>query len=656
MRLVGIATIAAAAAACCAIPALAQKAESLPLREVVLFSSGVGYFERSGQINGSSETLLTFRVEHVNDVLKSLVLLDPSGKAEAVTYGGAEPISRRVRIAGLAGNSRLSIADLLRQFQGARVHIRSDARGDVEGRLISVSSRLFPSLRPDAPPVTIAVFNVMEDQADGEDGRLISIAETEVDYVKLMDERLDRELQESLEMLAGGLDDRTRTLNLKFGDGGAREVAAGYLRETPVWKTSYRLVLEKGQKPYLQGWSVVENVTEDDWKDVRLSLVSGRPISFIQDLFQPLYVNRPVVAPQVIGSPVPQLYRDAVESASGVAPGFRAADARGGMREAAGGFGGGRPGPPGPAGPSGAPAPSRMSVMSRQGVAAAPRSDGSVNIETMAQQASAAAGEDAGELFSYSIKDPVTIARGQSAMAPIIGTVVDGEAVSIYDPQVDRDRALSGFLLRNNTGLHLAGGPVTVFRDGTYAGDAQISQTQPGDDRLLSYAVDLEVVAETKPGPGRIELAAMTINSGVLFLTRKSREETVYGFRNKSDQPRTMLVQHPVRPGYTLVEPAKADERTSTHYRFKLAVPAGERAELKVVTDRPLIERIVLIDHDLKALDLYTRNAEFSPAVKQALIELVGRRRAITDVRARIAALQAEVEASAKIRRGSARI
>lgn len=345
MRLVGIVAIAAAAAACCAIPALAEKAESLPLREVVLFSSGVGYFERSGQINGSSETPLTLRVEHVNDVLKSLVLLDPSGKAEAVTYGGADPISRRVRIAGLAGNSRLSIADLLRQFQGARIHIQSRAQGEVQGRLVSVSTRLVSALRPEAPAVAVDVFNVLEQ------GRLISIPMDDVEFVKLMDERLDRELQESLEMLAGGLDDRTRTLNLKFGDGGAREVAAGYLRETPVWKTSYRLVLEKGQKPYLQGWSVVENVTEDDWKEVRLSLVSGRPISFIQDLFQPLYVNRPVVAPQVIGSPVPQLYRDAVESASGVAPALQPADAAaGGMRARAGGFGGGGPGRPDPPG------------------------------------------------------------------------------------------------------------------------------------------------------------------------------------------------------------------------------------------------------------------------------------------------------------------
>src|SRR5206468_840187 len=102
--------------------------------------------------------------------------------------------------------------------------------------------------------------------------------------------RLDRELRESLELLSTGLDDERRTVQLHFGRGGARQVRAGYLQEMPIWKASYRLVLDQGGKPYLQGWGIVENTTDEDWKDVRLSLISGRPISFIQELYQPLYV------------------------------------------------------------------------------------------------------------------------------------------------------------------------------------------------------------------------------------------------------------------------------------------------------------------------------------------------------------------------------
>ena len=82
----------------------------------------------------------------------------------------------------------------------------------------------------------------------------------------------------------------------------------GYIQESPVWKTSYRLVLKDGEEPFLQGWAIVENTTEDDWNDVQLTLVSGRPISFLMDLYQPLYVTRPAVEPESFASLRPQTY------------------------------------------------------------------------------------------------------------------------------------------------------------------------------------------------------------------------------------------------------------------------------------------------------------------------------------------------------------
>src|SRR5262249_52750323 len=89
-------------------------------------------------------------------------------------------------------------------------------------------------------------------------------------------------------------------------------VQVGYVVENPIWKTSYRLVLGKNGKPFLQGWAIVENTSDDDWSGVRMALISGRPISFQMDLYQPLYVPRPVVEPELFASLRPPTYTGAM--------------------------------------------------------------------------------------------------------------------------------------------------------------------------------------------------------------------------------------------------------------------------------------------------------------------------------------------------------
>src|SRR6185312_17325746 len=91
----------------------------------------------------------------------------------------------------------------------------------------------------------------------------------------------------------------------------------GYVVETPVWKTSYRLLLDDhGKLGKLQGWAIVENQTESDWNHVSLSLVSGRPISFVMDLYQPLYATRPNVVPEMYAGLRPQVYEGATSTDS----------------------------------------------------------------------------------------------------------------------------------------------------------------------------------------------------------------------------------------------------------------------------------------------------------------------------------------------------
>ena len=109
-------------------------------------------------------------------------------------------------------------------------------------------------------------------------------------------------------------DTQKKAVSLSFNGEGKREVRVSYVVENPIWKTSYRLVLssKKDGKPMLQGWAMVDNSSEEDWKDVRMALVSGRPISFQMDLYQPLYVPRPVVKPELFASLRPPTYQGAM--------------------------------------------------------------------------------------------------------------------------------------------------------------------------------------------------------------------------------------------------------------------------------------------------------------------------------------------------------
>jgi hypothetical protein len=641
-------TLLLAGALCAlAMPSFADKkrdaktqnvAGAMPIKQVVLFSSGVGYFAREGEVNGAHEVELSFRAEQINDVLKSLVLFDASGDVKPITYTIPDALAQSTR--GLKVDEAASLGVLLRRFQGAQVLIETK-KEKFAGRILSVSVRTV-ALSGERE-TEFEVLNLLTEKG------LRAVALDNVTRVQLLDEKLDARLRENLSLAAQNFDNTRRTVTLHFGDGSTpdlRAVRAGYLLETPVWKTTYRLVLgdeKTDKKPYLQGWAIAENTTDDDWKNVNLSLVAGRPISFIQDLYAPLYVPRPVVAPQVIGSPTPQLYGAALEAAESKAADEMAV---------------GAPPPP----PIPAPAGSRVtalenrvtkaprleitpSILHRTGVANYINNDARVSAEQLAQSvASQATAQARGELFEYAINQPVSIPHGQAALVPIVSETLNGEKISIFDARSSADYALSGFRLKNSTGLHLQGGPITVFDGGIYAGDAQISDMAPDEERLISYAVDPDLVIG-REGQNQFQtIVSASVRAGVLQLQKRYRIETNYTFRNKSKTEKTVWVQQPRDQNFDLATPEKADETTPNEYRFTVKVPAGQTVKFPVAVERVVGEVVALTDMNLDVLLAYTRNTQLSDAVRAALEQLVEKRRAIVTTQERIARLEQDLK------------
>ncbi|MGC3966303.1 MAG: hypothetical protein QM775_02705 [Pirellulales bacterium] len=276
-----------------------NKPTPLPLRRIVLFNSGVGFFEHGGEISGDATVDLKFNVDDVNDLLKSLVPQDlGGGQASMVTYGSKDPITKTLKTFAIDLTEDPTIADLLNQVRGEAVAVT--AAKSLKGRILGVEKRKRPTA--DDKIVEEEFLNLVTD--DG----LTSVSLASLQTIRLLNEDLDAELQQALLLLASDRSNDKKNVSLRFTGEGKRPVRVSYIQESPVWKTSYRLVMSDDKEPLLQGWAIVENTTEEEWNDVQLTLVSGRPISFVMNLYDPLYVPRPTVEPELFASLRPQKY------------------------------------------------------------------------------------------------------------------------------------------------------------------------------------------------------------------------------------------------------------------------------------------------------------------------------------------------------------
>jgi hypothetical protein len=585
------------------------KPAALPISEVVLYSSGVGYFQRDGQIDGRAEVELRFKTDSINDLLKSMVVQDfDGGRVTTVTYGSRDPITKTLKSFGIDLTQDPTLGQLLGQIRGEKIEVATP--NPIVGTIVGVEKKQQPA--GDNKVVEAEYLNVVTDEG------LRSIPISQIGRIKLLNEQLNAELRQALEVLATGHDTQKKTVAITFDGQGQRKVSVSYVMETPVWKTSYRLVLDDEDKPFLQGWAIVENTTDEDWTNARLSLISGRPISFIMDMYQPLYVRRPVVEPELYASLRPQVYGEAMAERE-------EAKKKDGDRVAK--FAAPAPASAAPAGAEMA----RSKNMLGRGAAgvealADARQQAARDLKLGEGVASAAESLQAGELFQYAIKTPISLPRQKSAMLPIVSQEVQGTKVSIYNQAVQAKYPLNGFRLKNSTPLHLMQGPITVFDGGTYAGDARIEDLAPDQERLISYAIDLKTEVESLAGAGQQELLTVKIKKGTLITTRKATEEKTYNVKNRDQKKKTVVVEHPFRQDWQLIEPSEPTERTRDVYRFALDVDAGKGARVHVKEERPIQEAVQLTNVASELIAFYLRAPKVSAKVREALQGVVERR------------------------------
>src|SRR5262245_48646175 len=283
-----------------------KPAVSLPLSRVVLFNSGVGYFSRSGEITDDARVDLAFPESDINDLLKSMVLEDfDKGRIAAVSYDSREPISRTLASFAINLNNNPTFAGIVSQMRGERVEVvttpgAANQPGKLNGVIVGVEKQ---KVAAGAATIDVEILNLW--CAEG----LRAVKLPEVQQLRFSNPVIEAEFRRALDTLALTHDSQKKAVSLHFAGDGKRRVQVGYVVEAPIWKTSYRLVLAEKEKPYLQGWALVENPTDEDWAGVKMALISGRPISFKMDLYNPLFVDRPTVEPELFASLRPVTYR-----------------------------------------------------------------------------------------------------------------------------------------------------------------------------------------------------------------------------------------------------------------------------------------------------------------------------------------------------------
>ena len=266
------------------------EARGLPVRRVTLYKNGIGFFEHLGRVSGNQDVAITFTSGQLDDVLKSLTILDlGGGRVSSVTYGSEAPLQRRLGELSLPVGEKATIAEFLGALRGARLEVRAGATA-MTGRLLSVERK---TRATGTTALEVDYLSVMADT-----GEIRSIEFSPALTVRILDRSLADQVTRYMSILTTARDADLRRMVVSAAGSGDRSLSVSYISEVPVWKTTYRVVLpsKPGESPFLQGWAIVDNTVGEDWEDIELSLVAGAPHSFVQSLSQPYFSRRPVVA------------------------------------------------------------------------------------------------------------------------------------------------------------------------------------------------------------------------------------------------------------------------------------------------------------------------------------------------------------------------
>jgi len=663
---------------------VAQAKESsarLPVKRVVLYKNGVGYFEHTARVHGTQDLRLDFTTGQLNDVLKSLTAVDMGdGHITSVRYNSTAPLNERLKSLRLPFGQEVTGADFLNALRGARVEVRSGSTS-ATGRLLSVEKSRKQDARGNFTDVT--EFSVV-----GDGGELHTFELNPATSVRLAERDLTEEVGKYLNLVGSSRAADIRSMTLTAAGSGDREIFVSYISEVPVWKSTYRILMPEkaGDKALLQGWAVVDNTIGEDWNDVELSLVAGAPQSFVQNISQPYYIRRPEIALPESAQLTPQTHEATVEqfaklqsgSGAGIGGGGGALHAgvltglQGFVRDATGAVisnakitvrneetGASRTTTTNAQGlyrfdniQAGNSAlfvdaqgfkrfqltsfylgvdrmneiDARLEVGSASETVEVTASPAPVETSS-SEIASRAEGEEPeaearglGDNFEYKLKQTITIGKNQSALVPILQSKIEAEKVTLWTE--GQDNVLRALWINNTSGLTLDSGTFNLLDADAFAGEGVLETIHPGEHRLISYAADPAVHIADRTQEEQKPVSRVVMSKGIMITSHQLSSKHKFVIRDADTTSRQVVIEYPLKSGWKLAEGSKPEESTASFYRFRVPVEAGKSAELQVEefsTQDNRFELTNLEDDQLKYLTVLFADNRITPPLKDAL-------------------------------------
>ena len=549
------------------------EAAELPLARVVLLNSGLAQFTHAGTVTGGSSIELSVRLDQVDDILKSLTVLDEEGAVGAVSLPGKAPLVELFRDLPFGPDALTSPTALLNALVGTEVEIAGSV--GARGRIFRVENEEI-ALPNNSGTTQRHRLTLMTDKG------LVQAVIEDVTALRFTDPQTQAQIERALNGLAENRAKERRRLSIGFLGTGTRKVAFSYVVAAPVWKTAYRLVLPKdGAKARLQGWAVVENLTGGDWKNIDLVLVSGNPIALRQPLYTAFFTDRPEVEVTTAARLVPRT-DDADEERRPHA----------GRRH--------RQPPqesPAPAAGLRATAPSPQAAQTQrnrvfEGTPSAPRTD---VIGTVATTVEA---EEAATQLIYRFPAKLSLATGHTMMVPFVDREVTATRTWLYQPDTATRRPLAAVRVRNDSDSGLPAGIVTAYdasADGNvnFVGDAQLPLLPKGTFKFVTFALDAKTdIRREDKGVLRTVLGKAV--NGVLTLTTRSRRTIAYEVTAPADEDREIVVEEPRTDGWKPASESKDVEETPTRFRHKIVAAKGQTTKASLSIERIDSETVVL--------------------------------------------------------------
>jgi hypothetical protein len=610
-------------------PSAARDTIDLPVRKVVLYKNGVGYFEHAGTVNGNQRVTVDFTSAQLNDVLQSLTALDSKGgMIGAVGYNSTMPIAQQLTTLALGLKDYPATLSVYQALRGQRVEV-TGAGAPLTGRLVNIEFR--KETDKNGATSEDHYFLIVETDT----GALRTAELTDAVSVRMIDPSLQKQFASYLEIIGSAQDQQLRHLTLEDRGQGERQLQVSYISEVPVWKSTYRIVFPRDPNgnATVQGWAVVDNTVGVDWNNVQLSLVAGAPQSFIQPLSQPLYTDRPTIPIATAAQNAPITH----EAAENIAIDRSEKDAL--MHVPGAGltqYHGNGPlpstAPPasfGVAGMVGMGSGSGGGIGSGSGAGYG----GGVYRASDAMQAGDVSTNAFDDFFEYALTQPVTIHKNESAMVPILQQELPTTHVTVWSDS--HPTPLRAIWLENTSKLTLDSGSFSIFESGEFAGEGLLDPIHPGEKRLLSYAIDQAVKVRRGDFSQTRTLHHVAVHDGVLVEITSSVTDTTYTVTNAADETRAVMVEHTRQPRAELDSDTKPDETTATAYRFRMAVEPHKSVDLHVRERANLTEKAQIGRQYENVGELITVS-EYTPALEQALKPAIDAETALVDASRKI--------------------